>query len=76
MKTEGEASHIFINKKLIGIRKLQRLEKTKDIPVIALSANAMPKDIEKGVEAGFKQYLTKPIEVEEVVKSIKESLEN
>ena len=59
-----------------ALRKLQRLEKTKDIPVIALSANAMPKDIEKGVDAGFKQYLTKPIEVEEVVKSIKESLEN
>ena len=56
--------------------KLQRLEETKDIPVIALSANATPKDIEKGVEAGFKRYLTKPIKVEEVVKSIKEGLEN
>ena len=61
---------------LEALGKLQRLEKTKDIPVIALSANAMPKDIEKGVEAGFKRYLTKPIEVEEVVKSIKDGLEN
>ena len=61
---------------LEALGKLQRLEETKDIPVIALSANATPKDIEKGVEAGFKRYLTKPIEVEEVVKSIKEGLEN
>ena len=61
---------------LEALGKLQRLEETKDIPVIALSANATPKDIEKGVEAGFKRYLTKPIEVEEVVKSIKDGLEN
>ena len=58
-----------------AVRRLQRLEKTKDIPVIALSAIATPKDIEKGVEAGFKQYLTKPINVEEVVNTIKFCLE-
>ena len=56
------------------LKKLRRLEKTKDIPVIALSANAMPKDIEKGIEAGFMQYLTKPIEIEKVVIAIKEGL--
>ncbi|MDP6884097.1 MAG: ATP-binding protein, partial [Rhodospirillales bacterium] len=31
-----------------ALRKLQSLEKTKNIPVIALSANAMPKDVERG----------------------------
>ena len=36
---------------------------TRDIPVIALSANAMPRDIEKGLESGFFRYLTKPIRV-------------
>jgi CheY-like chemotaxis protein len=30
---------------------------------MALSANAMPRDIEKGEEAGFFRYLTKPINV-------------
>jgi CheY-like chemotaxis protein len=34
---------------------------TAHIPVLALSANAMPRDIEKGLEAGFFRYLTKPI---------------
>ena len=38
---------------------------TAHIPVIAMSANAMPRDIEKGVEAGFFRYLTKPIKIDE-----------
>jgi PAS domain S-box-containing protein len=38
---------------------------TAHIPVVALSANAMPLDIENGLEAGFFRYLTKPIKVDE-----------
>lgn len=38
---------------------------TAHIPVLALSANAVPRDIEKGLEAGFFRYLTKPIRVHE-----------
>ncbi len=38
---------------------------TAHIPVMALSANAVPRDIEKGMEAGFFRYLTKPIKVVE-----------
>jgi signal transduction histidine kinase/ActR/RegA family two-component response regulator len=36
---------------------------TAHIPIIALSANAVPRDIERAIEAGFSGYLTKPINV-------------
>jgi signal transduction histidine kinase/ActR/RegA family two-component response regulator len=36
---------------------------TAHIPIIALSANAVPRDIEKALEAGFFNYITKPIMV-------------
>jgi PAS domain S-box-containing protein len=40
------------------------------IPVIALSANAMPRTIEKGLAAGFFRYLTKPIKVKEFMETL------
>jgi CheY-like chemotaxis protein len=43
---------------------------TTHIPVVALSANAMPRDIEKGLEAGFFRYLTKPIKVNEFMNTL------
>ncbi len=45
------------------------------IPVIALSANAMPRDIEKGIAAGFFRYLTKPIKVNEFWAALDEAIE-
>jgi PAS domain S-box-containing protein len=48
---------------------------TAHIPVIALSANAMPRDIEKGMEAGFFHYLTKPIKVNEFTEALDKALE-
>ncbi len=42
---------------------LQMGEKTKDIPVVIVSADAMPLQIEKLINAGAKDYLTKPIEL-------------
>jgi PAS domain S-box-containing protein len=43
---------------------------TAHIPVVALSANAMPRDIEKGLKAGFFRYLTKPIKVNEFMDTL------
>ena len=43
---------------------------TAHIPVLALSANAVPRDIEKGIEAGFFRYLTKPIKVDEFMDTL------
>jgi PAS domain S-box-containing protein len=43
---------------------------TAHIPIVALSANAVPRDIEKGMEAGFFNYLTKPIKVEQFMDAL------
>jgi len=48
---------------------------TAHIPVIALSANAMLRDIEKGLAAGFFRYLTKPIKVDEFMDALDRALE-
>jgi CheY-like chemotaxis protein len=56
-----------------GITALNILSKdpaTAHIPVVALSANAIPRDIEKGLEAGFFRYLTKPIKVNEFMDTL------
>lgn len=47
------------------LRHLRAMEATRDIPVVALSANAMADDLQRGAEAGFDGYLTKPIDVKE-----------
>ncbi len=57
-----------------ALRNLQQNDLTKDIPVVALSANAMDKDIKRGIAAGFTRYLTKPIRVNEVHEVIDEIL--
>jgi PAS domain S-box-containing protein len=48
---------------------------TANIPVVALSANAMPRDIEKGLGAGFFRYLTKPIRIDEFMDTVDAALE-
>jgi PAS domain S-box-containing protein len=47
---------------------------TAHIPVVALSANAMPRDIEMGLDAGFFRYLTKPIKVREFMDTLNTAL--
>jgi len=53
---------------------LQQDAATRHIPVLALSANAMPRDIDKGLAAGFFRYLTKPIRVQEFMAALDEGL--
>jgi PAS domain S-box-containing protein len=48
---------------------------TARIPVVALSANAMPGDIERGLQAGFFRYLTKPIKINEFMETLDVALE-
>ncbi|MBP6852675.1 MAG: response regulator, partial [Rhodoferax sp.] len=43
---------------------------TRDIPVVAISANAMPADLARGRTAGFVDYLTKPLDIDRVVQVV------
>ena len=61
-----------------GIEALKILRQdpsTAHIPVVALSANAMPRDIALGLEVGFFRYLTKPIKVNEFMAALDLALE-
>ena len=60
-----------------GVQALKILREdpaTAQIPIIALSANAMPIDIKKGLEAGFFSYLTKPIKINEFMDALNAAL--
>ena len=57
-----------------ALQEINHNAKTKDIPVIALSASASFEDINKGLEAGFNQYITKPVVLPELVSIINNEL--
>jgi signal transduction histidine kinase/AmiR/NasT family two-component response regulator len=60
-----------------GIQAMKILREdaaTAHIPVVALSGNAIPRDIRKGLEAGFFGYLTKPINVAEFMNTVDATL--
>ncbi|MDZ4217657.1 MAG: ATP-binding protein, partial [Methylobacter sp.] len=67
---------ILMDINLPGISGIQALKilrsypATAHIPVLAISANAMPHDIQKGLDAGFLSYLTKPIKVDEFMMAL------
>jgi len=71
---------ILMDINLPGINGIEALKilredpETTHIPVVALSANAMPRDIEKGLKAGFFRYLTKPIKVNELMNALNDAL--
>jgi PAS domain S-box-containing protein len=58
-----------------ALKILREDEATAHIPVLALSANAMARDIQKGLDAGFFRYLTKPIKVSEFMEALNCALE-
>ncbi len=53
-----------------ALKVLQEDAATAHIPVVAISANAMARDIEVGKQLGFFRYLTKPIVVEEFMATL------
>ncbi|MDO8281185.1 MAG: PAS domain S-box protein [Thermodesulfovibrionia bacterium] len=58
-----------------ALKSLREYPTTAHIPVIAISANAMPHDISKGLDAGFFSYLTKPINVIDFMNTLDKALE-
>jgi two-component system cell cycle response regulator DivK len=58
-----------------GVEALDRLrddERTASIPVLALTAQAMRGDREQFLEAGFDGYLSKPMDVVELIDAVRE----
>ena len=57
-----------------AIRELQDHPEADTIPIIAMTANAFAEDIQASLDAGMNGHLSKPIVVEEVVKTIARNL--
>jgi CheY-like chemotaxis protein len=72
---------ILMDINLPGINGIEAMEilradpATARIPIMAISANAIPGDIKRGLEAGFFRYLTKPIVVGEFMDALSVALE-
>ena len=63
---------------ITGIQALRILAQdpiTARIPVLALSANAIPRDIDNGLDAGFFRYLTKPVKLDELTGALDAALQ-
>jgi len=56
------------------LRRLQAESQTRNIPVVMLSADAMPRQIERLLEAGARDYLTKPLNVKQLLVVLDENL--
>jgi PAS domain S-box-containing protein len=57
-----------------GVELLARLRgdaRTRDIPAVAVSANALPEDIARAMDAGFQAYLTKPLELTALLATVR-----
>jgi len=57
-----------------ALKQIKALEVLKEIPVIAVSANAMQSDIDRAFKVGFKNYITKPFKVAEIIEQISSNL--
>lgn len=57
------------------LNKLKSARHTHHLPVIAVSAHAMPEDINKGMQVGFDAYLTKPIDIEKLMRTVDENMD-
>jgi len=59
---------------LEALKTLRRTPATRGLPVVAVSANAMPHDIKTAEDAGFNGYITKPFNIADVMATISREL--
>lgn len=52
---------------LSATRQLKSLEATSGIPVVAVTAHAMPGDRERALEAGCNEYISKPVDFSRLI---------
>ena len=57
-----------------AIRALQNRPDARTIPIIAMTANAFAEDVQASLDAGMNDHLSKPIVIDEVVKTIARNL--
>jgi CheY-like chemotaxis protein len=58
------------------LEHLKASDETAGIPVIAVTANAMAENISRGLEAGFHDYITKPIDINRLLSSLEAVLQS
>ena len=54
-----------------AIKLLKSEPRTKDIPIIAVSADAMESNIDYAIQSGADEYITKPFNIDDVIYKIK-----
>ena len=55
--------------------KIKEIEQVKDIPIIALSAHAMPEHRDRAIKAGCSDYDTKPVDIKRLLSKIGQYIE-
>ena len=71
MEIRSDNGGEFVNEVL---RQLRATPATRAVPAIAVSANAMPQDLARGHDAGFADYLTKPLALQRLREALQAAL--
>ena len=80
MAKDRQPDVIFMDINLPGmdgfeaLKHLRRSKETRAIPVVALTANALASNRKKGLDAGFRHYLTKPLNLDRFLDVLAETL--
>ena len=55
--------------------EIKKIEEVKDIPIIALSAHAMPEHRDRAIKAGCSDYDTKPVDIKRLLSKMAQYIE-